>query len=92
MPDLTLNFVNPRVLDDCSFHPCVRYNKFENERVLSFIPPDGPFKLMSYRVNLPHNQSLPVYVKPQIYIGNNGGMFFIVINFFFFCNIYLIIV
>src|SRR5690242_5936189 len=28
MPDLMLNFINPRVLDDCSFHPCVRYNKF----------------------------------------------------------------
>ena len=24
MPDLTLVFVNPRILDDCSFHPCVR--------------------------------------------------------------------
>ena len=24
MPDLTLAFVNPRVLDDVSFHPCVR--------------------------------------------------------------------
>ncbi|RIA88129.1 adaptor-related protein complex 3 mu 1 subunit-like protein [Glomus cerebriforme] len=80
MPDLTLNFVNPRVLDDCSFHPCVRYNKFETERVLSFVPPDGPFKLMSYRVNLPHHQSLPVYVKPQIHIGNNGGKFDISIN------------
>ncbi|RIB24740.1 AP-3 complex subunit MU-1 [Gigaspora rosea] len=80
MPDLTLNFVNPRVLDDYSFHPCVRYNKFENERVLSFVPPDGHFKLMTYRVNLPHHQSLPLYVKPQIYIGNGGGKFDISIN------------
>ncbi|RHZ79486.1 hypothetical protein Glove_144g128 [Diversispora epigaea] len=77
MPDLTLNFVNPRILDDCSFHPCVRYNKFERERILSFVPPDGHFKLMSYRVNLPHQNTnaLPVYVKPQIFMGNNGGKF-----------------
>ncbi|CAG8496736.1 5007_t:CDS:10 [Ambispora leptoticha] len=75
MPDLTLSFLNPRVLDDCSFHPCVRYNKFENERVLSFVPPDGHFKLMSYRVNLPRNQMLPINVKPQIHIGNTGGKF-----------------
>ncbi|CAG8566061.1 9820_t:CDS:10 [Ambispora gerdemannii] len=75
MPDLTLSFLNPRVLDDCSFHPCVRYNKFENERVLSFVPPDGHFKLMSYRVNLPRNQILPINVKPQIHIGNTGGKF-----------------
>ncbi|CAF4788135.1 unnamed protein product, partial [Rotaria sp. Silwood2] len=29
MPDLTLNFVNPRLLDDISFHPCVRLRKWE---------------------------------------------------------------
>ncbi|KAG9306556.1 hypothetical protein G9A89_004753 [Geosiphon pyriformis] len=80
MPDLTLSFINPKVLDDCSFHPCVRYNKFENERVLSFVPPDGHFKLMSYRVNLPHHQVLPIYVKPQIHIGNTGGRFDITIS------------
>jgi hypothetical protein len=25
MPDLSLNFVNAKVIDDVSFHPCVRY-------------------------------------------------------------------
>jgi hypothetical protein len=25
MPDLTMSFVNPRLFDDVSFHPCVRY-------------------------------------------------------------------
>jgi hypothetical protein len=29
MPDLTLSFVNPRLLDDVSFHPCVRLKKWE---------------------------------------------------------------
>lgn len=24
VPDLTLAFVDPSVIDDCSFHPCVR--------------------------------------------------------------------
>ena len=24
MPDLTMSFVNPRLFDDVSFHPCVR--------------------------------------------------------------------
>ena len=28
-PDLTLSFVNPRLLDDVSFHPCVRYKRWE---------------------------------------------------------------
>ncbi|CAF5140387.1 unnamed protein product, partial [Rotaria sp. Silwood1] len=50
MPDLTLSFVNPRLLDDVSFHPCVRLKKWESERVLSFIPPDGNFRLISYHI------------------------------------------
>lgn len=41
MPDLTLSFINPRLLDDISFHPCVRYKRWESEKVLSFVPPDG---------------------------------------------------
>ncbi|EGG22271.1 hypothetical protein DFA_04389 [Cavenderia fasciculata] len=71
MPDLTLTFNNPRMLDDVSFHPCVRYSRWENDRVLSFIPPDGSFKLMNYRVK--GITQLPVYVKPQISFGEGGG-------------------
>merc|ERR1712241_47962 len=50
MPDLPMTFVNPRLFDDVSFHPCVRYKKWESERLLSFVPPDGNFRLMSYHV------------------------------------------
>ncbi|KAF9899288.1 AP-3 complex subunit mu-2 [Lobosporangium transversale] len=75
MPDLTLSLVNPRLVDDCSFHPSVRFNKWESDKVLSFVPPDGHFQLMSYRVNLPSQQNLPVQVKPSINIGTNGAKF-----------------
>ncbi|KAF9965516.1 AP-3 complex subunit mu-2 [Mortierella alpina] len=75
MPDLTLSFVNPRLVDDCSFHSSVRFNKWESEKVLSFVPPDGHFRLMSYRVNLPSQQNLPIQVKPSINIGANGAKF-----------------
>uniref|UniRef100_A0A9L0S945 AP-3 complex subunit mu-1 n=1 Tax=Equus caballus TaxID=9796 RepID=A0A9L0S945_HORSE len=51
MPDLSLSFMNPRLLDDVSFHPCIRFKRWESERVLSFIPPDGNFRLISYRVS-----------------------------------------
>jgi len=30
----------------------VRLSKFENERVISFIPPDGDFELISYRLDV----------------------------------------
>lgn len=42
------------------FHQCVRLSRFENDRTISFIPPDGEFELMSYRLN--------THVKPLIWI------------------------
>ncbi|XP_069794817.1 AP-1 complex subunit mu-1-like isoform X2 [Narcine bancroftii] len=44
--------INANVVDfeDIKFHSCVRLSRFENERVISFIPPDKEFELMSYRV------------------------------------------
>jgi len=39
-------------LDDIKFHQCVRLTRFENERTISFIPPDGDFELMSYRLDM----------------------------------------
>ncbi|XP_065190070.1 AP-3 complex subunit mu-1-like [Sycon ciliatum] len=65
MPDLTLSFVNPRILDDVSFHPCVRFRRWEAERVLSFVPPDGNFRLMSYHITAQNIVALPIYVKPS---------------------------
>jgi AP-1 complex subunit mu len=38
-------------MEDVKFHQCVRLSKFENDRTISFIPPDGEFELMSYRLN-----------------------------------------
>ena len=33
-------------LDDCQFHQCVKLGKFDAERTINFIPPDGEFELM----------------------------------------------
>lgn len=40
-------------IDDCTFHRCVRLGKFDSERTITFIPPDGEFELMRYRVQTP---------------------------------------
>jgi AP-3 complex subunit mu len=66
VPDLMLTFVNPNLLDDCSFHPCVRYNRFERDKVVSFVPTDGAFELMRYRVNTHGSVSAPCYCQPSI--------------------------
>ena len=47
-------------LEDVKFHQCVRLARFENDRTISFIPPDGEFELMSYRLN--------TQVKPLIWV------------------------
>lgn len=47
-------------LEDTKFHQCVRLSRFENDRTISFIPPDGEFELMSYR--------LSTHVKPLIWV------------------------
>ncbi|XP_021899040.1 AP-3 complex subunit mu isoform X2 [Carica papaya] len=64
LPDLTLSFTNPSIMDDVRFHPCVRYRPWESHQILSFVPPDGQFKLMSYRVR--KLKTIPLYVKPQL--------------------------
>lgn len=38
--------------NDIKFHQCVRLGRFENERLVTFIPPDGKFELMSYRLDI----------------------------------------
>ena len=39
-------------VDDLKFHQCVNKKKYENERIIEFIPPDGEFELMSYRLDM----------------------------------------
>ncbi|KAI5950702.1 apm1 [Candida theae] len=38
-------------MEDIKFHQCVRLSKFETEKIITFIPPDGEFTLMSYRLS-----------------------------------------
>ncbi|KAJ4901966.1 AP-1 complex subunit mu-2 [Raphanus sativus] len=47
-------------LEDIKFHQCVRLGRFENDRTISFIPPDGAFDLMTY--------TLSTQVKPLIWV------------------------
>eukprot|EP00754_Rhynchopus_humris_P025901 Rhum_TRINITY_DN14977_c4_g1::Rhum_TRINITY_DN14977_c4_g1_i1::g.131955::m.131955/K11826/AP2M1; AP-2 complex subunit mu-1 len=53
-------------LEDTTFHQCVRLGKFESNRSISFVPPDGSFQLMKYRttenVNPPFRLNHPHYI------------------------------
>lgn len=77
VPDLTLQFTDPEVIDDCSFHPCVRYNRYDKEKVVSFVPPDGIFELMRYRVNSTNPVVAPCYCESKLsfeYVNGQGQL------------------
>lgn len=64
MPDLMFQFKDSSLIEDCSFHPCVRLARYEQDKSVTFIPPDGQFDLMNYRIsNVPVP---PIYCRPQI--------------------------
>ena len=48
------------MMEDIKFHQCVRLARFENDRTISFIPPDGAFDLLTYRLN--------THVKPLVWV------------------------
>lgn len=75
VPDLLLTFKDPKLIDDWSFHPCVRYSRFENDAIVSFVPPDGNFELMRYRIrpDQVRNLSPPVYCHAQWTYGDNSS-------------------
>ena len=63
MPELILGLNDKKLLDnsdkrsvdiqDINFHQCVRLARFEDDRTISFIPPDGEFDLITYRIECP---------------------------------------
>eukprot|EP01127_Copromyxa_protea_P005529 TRINITY_DN15451_c0_g1_i1.p1 TRINITY_DN15451_c0_g1~~TRINITY_DN15451_c0_g1_i1.p1 ORF type:complete len:419 (-),score=62.16 TRINITY_DN15451_c0_g1_i1:35-1291(-) len=71
MPDIVLKLTGVGCIDDIGFHPCVRLKRWDQERVVSFIPPDGKFFMAKYIVR--NNVPMPIYVKPQILIGEQNG-------------------
>jgi len=51
-------------LDDYRFHQCVRLSKFDIDREITFIPPDEPFQLMTYRIT--ENIESPFKLLPSV--------------------------
>jgi AP-1 complex subunit mu len=47
-------------MEDVVFHQCVSLTRFDSDRIISFVPPDGDFELLSYR--------LTTNVKPLFWI------------------------
>jgi AP-3 complex subunit mu len=78
IPDLTLWFNNPGAITDPGFHPCVRLARYEKDRLVSFVPPDGPFKLMTYSAASRDHIS-PIYVRPTLHWRDSAARLSIVL-------------
>ncbi|KAG0464459.1 hypothetical protein HPP92_020528 [Vanilla planifolia] len=65
LPDLTLSFANPAILNDVRFHPCVRFRPWESNKF-------SPLFLLMESSNLQATgwvkklKNVPIYVKPQL--------------------------
>lgn len=73
MPDVVVNLRNVDLLEDVAYHRCVRHNRYEGDRVLNFVPPDGPFRLFQYRTKTIPNLIPPFYVNPQVTFNKQSG-------------------
>ncbi|KXZ55805.1 hypothetical protein GPECTOR_2g1355 [Gonium pectorale] len=62
MPELRLGLND--AMQDTTFHQCVNLGAYESQKVVTFVPPDGEFELMRYRVN--EGITLPFKVLPVI--------------------------
>ncbi|KAA6400748.1 MAG: putative AP-1 complex subunit mu [Streblomastix strix] len=76
LPDLTLHFEDASIMDDVSLHPCVRYFRWMQQKIVSFVPPDGSFTLLKYRagtstISIPP----PIAVRPECIIFKDNGKF-----------------
>ncbi|SCU87771.1 LADA_0E06062g1_1 [Lachancea dasiensis] len=60
------------MLEDCKFHQCVQLDKFQNDRTINFVPPDGNFELMKYIVR--ENLNLPFKVSPIVTVSRSSSI------------------
>lgn len=59
----------PIAIDDLTFHQCVKLGKFDTNRQITFVPPDGEFELMKYRTTT--DVLLPFKITPMVQEAGN---------------------
>ena len=80
MPDVSLSLSNLEQIDDISFHRSVRYKRYESDRTISFVPPEGFFTLAEFRSKPLMKMNPPFYVSPQVSFHKEGGRISIMVG------------
>jgi AP-3 complex subunit mu len=70
-PDLVLRLKNPGIINDISLHKCVRLQRYQREGVISFVPPDGIFKLIDFKCE--GNVPIPITITSDINFSEGQG-------------------
>lgn len=65
-PDLAMRIRANAPFDDVALHHCVRFNRYRETGQLAFVPPDGPFTLMTYKIRETNGLTLPIDVQSKI--------------------------
>lgn len=65
-PDLAMRIRANAPFDDIALHHCVRLNRYREAGHLAFVPPDGPFTLMTYKIRETNDLTLPIDVQSKI--------------------------
>ena len=63
LQNLGKDTTNSIEMDDLKFHQCVNKKKYDSQRIIEFIPPDGEFELMSYRLDMSIKPLISVKVE-----------------------------
>ena len=54
------------ILDDCNFHECVHLDEFDSSRTLHFLPPDGEFSVLNYRITADFRPPFKIYPTLEV--------------------------
>lgn len=60
-------------LDDIKLHPCVDLAKFNAKGIITFVPPEGSFELVRYRLTRAKIMP-PIFVEVQVDMNPNGKL------------------
>lgn len=72
-PDLSMRMRSSTPFDDVALHHCVRFAGYKATGQISFVPPDGPFTLMTYKIREGNAIRLPVDVEQNIHFDHSAG-------------------
>lgn len=70
--DNTMESNKEIVLQDYKFHQCVSFEKFDEQRIIQFVTPQGQTELMKYHIN--NNLKIPFKVTPVVSQTFTGSM------------------